>query len=740
MKFIEKIKTTSQSVAEKTKKLYIKAVEKIKYFLNKDNFTKTKLVLGVFLSLAAAVLTEYTIMRIYHPQFISKNRMMLLAMIYMFIGIHFVFKLSNMYEFIHKNRYKIACAFLLFVTVFRYSGSSITSFHEFLGLQSSFDDTRYHTLFGRVRPIRTDEWATSTTYLLSQANSQNPFSYYSDVLRGTETEMFTVAKAPVFDILMLGRPFQVGFLLLGNDMGFSFYWYVRLVAMMLGAYELCLILTNKNKKISLCGMLVITFSAAVQWWYCMHVLIYGQIVVVLIDKFMNTDKKRNKYLCALGILIAGLSYVFELYPAWQVSFGYLFLAIVIWILIKNIKYGNYKFTKHDVLVIIITIICLVLLIGRWYVLSKDAIEATMNTDYPGERQEVGGGAINLYSYFYNIFFAREDFLNPCEYSSMLSLFPIPMIIGLIYVIRNKKDLHFWVPMLVASGFLTIWCVYGFPAWLANITFMSMTTAGRVSIPVGTACIYMLVYLMASIKKEDKFISKNAAIVLSGLFILFIIYKAKTTIGYAADFPYLDRFKILVAGEIFLAAIFGVLNIQNEKIKNYTIYGLIAIALITGLGVNPVIRTTDVLYTKPLALKLQEIKQEDPDAIWVVNDGGWYINDYAVANGIRTLNSTNIYPNMEMYETILGDKAEEKREIYNRYAHVNFEITNAESDVELLHADNVAIKLNYNDLEKLDIDYILSKNNINSEEFELDRKFEEIYNEDGIYIFKVTKGN
>ena len=147
----------------------------------------------------------------------------------------------------------------------------------------------------------------------------------------------------------------------------------------------------------------------------------------------------------------------------------------------------------------------------------------MNTDYPGERQEVGGGAINLYSYFYNIFFAREDFLNPCEYSSMLSLFPIPMIIGLIYVIRNKKDLHFWVPMLIASGFLTIWCVYGFPAWLANITFMSMTTAGRVSIPVGTACIYMLVYLIASIKKEDKFISKNAAIVLSGLFILFIIF-------------------------------------------------------------------------------------------------------------------------------------------------------------------------------------------------------------------------
>jgi fused signal recognition particle receptor len=73
-------------------------------------------------------------------------------------------------------------------------------------------------------------------------------------------------------------------------MGLSFYWYARLVVMMLGAYELCLIFTNKNKKLSLCGMLVITFSAAVQWWYCMHVLIYGQIVIVLLDKFMNTEE------------------------------------------------------------------------------------------------------------------------------------------------------------------------------------------------------------------------------------------------------------------------------------------------------------------------------------------------------------------------------------------------------------------------------------------------------------------
>ena len=73
MKIIEKTKSMVNKAVEKTKKIFNILVQKTMYFLNKDNFTKTKLVLGVFLSLAAAVVTEYTVMRIYHPQFISKN-------------------------------------------------------------------------------------------------------------------------------------------------------------------------------------------------------------------------------------------------------------------------------------------------------------------------------------------------------------------------------------------------------------------------------------------------------------------------------------------------------------------------------------------------------------------------------------------------------------------------------------------------------------------------------------------
>ncbi len=728
---------------DKLVNLYNVSIQKLNFFINKENFTKTKLLLVLVISCVLSVICEYTIFRISHPEYISKVRIILVAIIFAFIGIHFVFKISKMYEFIHKNRYKIACAFLLFVMIFKLSGSSMTVLNGIV--QNQNDDRKYHTILGIARSIRSDEWATSTTYILSQSKVENPFKYFSDALRGTETDMFSVSNSPVLDILMIGRPFQIGFLLFGNDMGFSFYWYIRLVAMLLGSYELCLILTKRNKKVSLCGMLVITFSAAVQWWYCMDTLIWGQIVIVLIDKFMNTDRKRNKYLCALGLLVAGLSYVFVFYPAWQVSFGYLFLALVIWLLIKNIKYGSYKFTVHDVIVIIVTLLCIALLLGRWYILSKDTLAAEMNTDYPGDRQEVGGGALNNYAYFYNIFFPKYEFINPCEFASMLSFFPIPMLLGLIYVIRNRKDLHFWIPMLVVAGFLSIWCVYGFPAWFANLSKMSMTTAGRASIPLGTTCIYMLIYLIGNFKDGDKLLNKKLTYLLALLATVYIAYKAKSTIRYKDICPYLDNFKMLLSGEIFLVAIFGILNINNNKIKNYTIYGLIIIALMSGLTVNPVISTTNIYYTKPVAVKMNEIKQKDSDAIWVVNDydtednGGWHLNDYPVASGIKVLNSTAVYPNIELFETLLGEeKAKETKSIYNRYAHINLQIVNTETNVELKHADNIVLYLNYKDLSKVGIKYILSVENLKEKNFD-EVFYEEIYDEDGMYIYKVTEG-
>ena len=267
------------------------------------------------------------------------------------------------------------------------------------------------------------------------------------------------------------------------------------------------------------------------------------------------------------------------------------------------------------IVITVTILVILTLLFRWYMMSKDSITAIMSTDYPGDRQELGGGALILYSYFYNIFWPFKYTPNPCETSSMLSFYPIPMILAVIYLIRNKRDWEFLVPTLLVSGFLLVWCKYGFSATLAKLTLMSMTTSQRVTIALGTINIYILVYLFARMNEGVKLLdinlpnkdnssrtklSKTISLIFTAIItvalVIYIAYIAKKQLIMLLPSVegYLGKVKSIIAGIIFGVAFFGILNMNKKFLKNIALYMIIFIALISGLLVNPISRTTDII--------------------------------------------------------------------------------------------------------------------------------------------------
>ena len=746
------------SLKEKFKKLKDnKVVKSICNFLNKDNYIIPKVIIVLVLAVVGSIIFEHTIYRRIDPQYISNNRMMLVSGIFAFIGIHFVFRLDKMYKFIHKYRYAIAAALLIFAMIMGYHGSSIINFHG--EVQKNSHDRRFNTLLGVPRLIRTDEWASSMLYKLSQCVGESSGEQFNNRLRGTETDMFTLVDAPSKTILMIGKPLQLGFLLFGANAGISFYWYGKLVFMFLGAYEICRIITKDKKKVSLVGALMVTFSASTQWWYCMDTLIWGQLILVLVNKFMKTDKKWVKYLCAIGLVSVLLSYAFVLYPAWQVPFVYVMLAVFVYMFVTNLKDG-YKFTVHDVIVILLTIAAVAGLLVMWFVTSNDAITATMNTDYPGARREVGGGSYILYAYVYNIFFPYDDAFNPCETSSMLSLYPIPMLLACLYLIRNIKtkkkhdiedvkeyrsDLLFLIPALVIAVFLMVWCTTGFTEGLAKITFMSMSTSHRASIALGTINIYILIYLLGRMerneenKKDSKLMNKWIGIVVGVIttgIILFLARKNLVMFIPAMDL-YIGNVKMTVSAILFGITFICVYNMHKKGFRNVLYVMLMFIALMTGLAVNPVSRTTDIIYKKPICAKFEEIRNKEPDALWLGDDTGWYLNNYMVANGLRVINSTNVYPNFELFETVLGkEKAAlpENKTVYNRYCHVNINLGIYEANRIFAAApDNIVVELNAESLDDLGIDYIVAKKDINEMGYSI--KFEELYYEDGLYIFK-----
>ena len=87
------------------------------------------------------------------------------------------------------------------------------------------------------------------------------------------------------------------------------------------------------------------------------------------------------------------------------------------------------------------------------------------------------------------------------------------------------------------------------------------------------------------------------------------------------------------------------------------------------------------------------------------EGGYPLTNVPIMAGAPTINSTNVYPNLERWRLLDKDGRHEKA--YNRYAHITVDLTDEETRFELLNPDQFQLMLNYENLRTLDVKYVLS---------------------------------
>lgn len=710
--------------------------EKIKKFIKKGNYTKTKIVLLILISIIGA----FILTSIARRGFIW-DRIPILTVILFFAGSHFILNIKELYNNIYKYRFYIAGIVLIYAVLMGYSGSSIGIYNDII--QPNNREIYYSPIFGDSRTIRTDEWAVNAPSFVSQCvdPNGNNYSYYHDSLRGTKTEMFSQLNQPILDILSIGKPFTLGALILGASRGYSFLWAASIIALLLVSFEFCMVISKNNKLASLLGMLLISFSASTQWWQCYNIFTWGMLAIVLFDKFMLTKKFSTKILCSIGIFISGISYIFYFYPTWQVPYGYIYLAVLIWVVIKNWK--EYKINKKDILLIIAIILAIGAILGIYFVKSADALKLITGTDYPGKRFETGGKEIKtIFSYVYSIIFPYkiDTIGNPCELSSMISFYPIPMLIALIYLVRNiktKKHFSFLIPMLIISIVYSIFMVFGVNEMFAKITLLYMTPAGRLAVPLGFSQILLIVYMLGNFTKDDIILKneiiKKAGTVLASILIMYIALK--TDMNILQNHP----MYIYICGLILVYGIYQIVNINEEKNKKRLIMLLIPVAILTGATVHPIQKGISVLTDKPVAKKTQEIVSQDKENnLWICDSTNFMTNNYLLASGAKIINSTNLYTNFDLYKTVLGEEESQKPEVryvYNRYSHINMEITEDKNDIELVQQDSIKISLTSEKIRELGVKYILTTRDLDQFDTE-DVKYQKIYDEDGMIIYHV----
>lgn len=121
-------------------------------------------------------------------------------------------------EKIVRCRLVIALVLIILGVAFNINGSSFSLWSV---CSPPYEDTGL--IAGEARDIRIDEWGCLTPMTLSQARGEHPFSWFSYIIRGGNTDVFMVYSLPVRTPAIIFHPFLIGYLIFGMERGLSFF-------------------------------------------------------------------------------------------------------------------------------------------------------------------------------------------------------------------------------------------------------------------------------------------------------------------------------------------------------------------------------------------------------------------------------------------------------------------------------------------------------------------------------------
>ena len=662
-------------------------------------------------------------------------------------------KIRSFGIFFIKWRYVIAL-FVLFCSVsLNLNGSSIANWNSF-GVRETVSGTTSETktvddyqgiqklklwipslsrnddtVIGSPRPIRSDEWLVQTPFYLSQVKTGNHFINKS--YQDSGQNMMLAYNVSSWHISTIGKPFNWGFLFLGASRGLSWYWSFKIIALMLLSYEFAMILTSKRKLLSVVSSLWITFTPTVQWWFMQHlgdVVFFSLLIMVSIYHYFNSEKKVFKIMMAINLIIALIGFPLIIYPAFQVPFAYVIMAFTAIQIFKALR--NKKVKLFDVIVIALTLFVSLMIDVLTIYQSWDAISATLHTVYPGKRISGGGEYTwkNLSDFLFNIFlpFKTPQVSNQVELSSSFN-FLLYILLILPFVI-NRKDIKkniFGIILVIYSLMLMFYSIVGIPTILAKLTLFSYVPFSRSWQSMSVIAVFASVWFISFIWDRIERIKLTKILPSLLLVTTLYLYRGLTDDIYK---NYLGRFTTISFIVIMLVAFICILYRKNRIF--YSI--MLVIVTIGGLTVNPVTHGIGVIENKLLSHEVESIVEKNPNAVWMSDSTNLY--HFVQMFGAKGIDGVRFYPDKQLMTKI--DKQNQYEEVWNRYAHLKYSLTNEKTSMTTPVPDNVNINLNVNELKDLKIKYVLTTRDLNKE---FGSSFTEIYHDnDNNRIFEYLK--
>lgn len=613
--------------------------------------------------------------------------------------------LKQGFELIYKYRFVLSFLLLIMLVSFKISGSSMGCWKLFLG------DGESGIRLGEPRVWRSDEWGTLTPLCFRQQyNTLGAYNRYSQTLGSILTDNMLVYGQPSWDILTLFRPFYWGYLFFGSERGLSWFWCSRLIVLFLSWFELGMLITDGQKKLSVMLSVCVSFAPFLQWWFAINglveMLIYGACFVLGSNYLVSHAFNPRKIAVAVGMAVCAVGYVLTFYPTWMVPVAWGFVPLFLWVVIW--KFNRNVLRRVDVvpwlLIFVITAAGLTVLA----VTSWDVIKAELNSVYPGNAPSSSGGTGLWWMMKYPISFVSRFSMNELivENSSIICFAPAGFILALWVIIKEKKKDPLLILLLGMNLFLEWYYCVGIPKWLAKMLLLSFVNSNRGPQVLGFLRLTLFVRAVALKEKAPKrWLAALAAVISSAVPMRLAVGFTKYEPG-GLRYEYFDTAEKIVVVWAILAVVFYLLYRARKSKYTMAVLGVCAVVLASSIWINPVAKGVPEITKSETMKQIRDLVKEDPKAIWLVVDMAYPATNIPAMAGADCLNTTQTYPQKTRWEML--DKEGEYEDIYNRYCHIRASL-GSKTMLELVSTDYVEVTLSPEDLKKLNIRYIVSTN-------------------------------
>lgn len=596
---------------------------------------------------------------------------------------------------------------LIFMTALGISGSSMGSYHSVLA--SHTKDQKL--LFNKPESIRSDEWLVVTQMTIAQ--KYNNFDRINKNI-GTGEDMSIFGSVPYKDWSAIFKPENFAFFVLPLDNAFAFKWWIIGYILVVTCYFLVLFFLPGKRLIAALLSISLVASPFIQWWYQFSTLasIYYPILLGLLSLYMIRAKKIYvKLLLSIGIYYSSVAFALILYPPFMIPVIVVVASLVGGYLLEIFKRKDAANLAKQLCWVIAPLILAGITVLAYIKTRSSVIDIINNTAYPGKRVSLGGGIsyVDLFSGFLqgqlqNPIKALAYKLNQSEVSNFILIGQFLILPSAYLIYRRFRDSKIidW-PLLIVNAVFIVFVVRELSTVLDPILqtfFFDKIPARRLIIGLGLLNILLITLFIRSRDNLKLKLPKYTNEIYS-----FLIFILTTLLALKIHFEFPRYIGTLKA--IGLAA--AVSLIVYLLLRKKFIAGLIILTLLnlySVIYIHPLYRGTYELTKNPVAVEIQRIENIS-NKRWVAE--GIYYENFPQLNGARSLSGVYIYPQMQLWKPL----SPKNSNVYNRYAHVIFQIDRSNLDnktvLEPYQADAFFVKTSpcSNFLLKNDVGFLLT---------------------------------